>query len=110
MKKETKKLITTKELVKLSGEKHNTISKYSREGILKYDEEDEKFYRYYKKTKALQRLKEIKRLKNEGVSLKKMKEYFINKDFIPRFMIIDCPEATKYLFKDDKEKKHTLII
>ena len=103
--KNTKKLITTKELSKISGIKHNKIIGYIKKGILKYTKEDKKLNRYYNKNKALQRLKDIKRLENQGVDLKKMKEYFRNKDFIPCFMIIDCPETTKNLFKNDKEKE-----
>lgn len=75
-KKNAKKLITTKELAEISKIKINTIAKCVREGILQYTEEDDKLNRYYDKVKALQRLKEINRLKNEGVNLKGIKDYF----------------------------------
>jgi len=76
VKKKTKKLITTKELSKISEMKIDIIARYIRQGLLPYAKQDSKLNRYFKKSEALKRLKEIRRLENEGTTLRDTKLYF----------------------------------
>jgi DNA-binding transcriptional MerR regulator len=80
MGKNAKKLITTKELIKLSGVKPTRLAYYVRKKLLPYTKEDGRLDRYYEKNKALLRLKEIKRLEGEGITLMRMQNYFGEKD------------------------------
>lgn len=75
MRKNSKKLITTKDLAKISGIKLSIISKYAEQKLLSFEEQDSKLNRYYDKNKALKYLREIKRLKEEGESIKGIKNY-----------------------------------
>jgi DNA-binding transcriptional MerR regulator len=85
MGKESKKLITTKELAEISGIKLIRLAYYVKTKLLPYTKEDEKLNRYYEKDKALERLKEIKRLEGEGITLKRMQNYFWDKDHKKEF-------------------------
>jgi len=75
MKKDNKKLITIKELSKISGVKQKKIADYVKRGLLLYEEEDPDLTRYYDKKNALKSLKEIRRLEGEGVNIKEMRIY-----------------------------------
>lgn len=81
MVKNAEKLISTKELSKISKAKIKTIARYVRQGLLIYSKQDDNFNRYYNKNKVLKRLKEIRRLKNEGLTLLEMKGYLHKKAY-----------------------------
>ena len=106
MGKESKTLITLKELAKISGVKPNTLISYVRHKILPYKEQDEKLNRYYEENESLKRLKEVKRLKNEGLNLAEIKDYFNKQDYgkKPKEIII-IKRKPSVIFKNNQRIK-----
>ena len=67
--KKTKELLTTSELVKISGVRYSTIKYYSQIGILPFEQADKRLRKYYNKIEALKRLNDIKKLKDKRLTI-----------------------------------------
>ena len=75
-KKQTKKLLRTGELAKMSGARLSTLKYYSEIGILPFEQEGVRLTRRYDKAKALKILQEIRRLREQGLSVEEIRKRF----------------------------------
>jgi DNA-binding transcriptional MerR regulator len=66
--------VTISELVRLSGVRYSTIKYYTEEGLLPFEQEDTRLTRRYHREKALARLVELRQWRQEGLSIKEIKE------------------------------------
>lgn len=87
MQKEVKKLITIKELSRISGIKPDILARYVRRRLVPYEKESKDLTRYYNKNKALKCLKEIKRLEGEGLNTSEIRKYLSSKGYGPEVIV-----------------------
>ena len=66
--------VTIGELVRLTGARYSTLKFYTEEGMLDFEQEDEKLTRRYKRVETLERILLIKKLKEDGLSIPQIKE------------------------------------
>lgn len=71
-----KEFLTIGKLSELLGVRYGTIKFYSEIGILPFEQEGKRLRRYFQKEKVLKRLKEIKKLKEKGLRISEIINYF----------------------------------
>ncbi|OYD07021.1 helix-turn-helix domain-containing protein [Paludifilum halophilum] len=69
--------VTISELVRLTGVRYSTLKYYTEEGLLPFYQEDTRMTRRYRRVFALERIEEIRSLKEEGFSIREIKEKLI---------------------------------
>ncbi len=74
---ENAEYVTIGELVRLTGARYSTLKFYTEEGMLDFEQEDEKLTRRYKRVETLERILLIKKLKEDGLSIPQIKESII---------------------------------
>lgn len=70
----TAELVTIGELVRLTGVRYSTIKFYTEEGMLPYEQEEEKMTRRYRREETVSRLEWIRQLRRDGESIEMVKE------------------------------------
>ena len=71
---ENAEYVTIGELVRLTGVRYSTLKFYTEEGMLNFEQEDENLTRRYKRVETLERILLIKKLKEDGLSIPRIKE------------------------------------
>lgn len=66
------------ELVRLSGTRYSTLKFYTEEGMLAFEQEEEKLTRRFPREQTLARLREISSLKQAGLSIPQIKNKLIH--------------------------------
>lgn len=66
--------VTIGELVRLTTTRYSTLKFYTEEGMLPYEQEEEKLTRRYKREESMNRIEYIKRLRSEGKSIPEIKK------------------------------------
>jgi len=66
--------VTIGELVRITNSRYSTLKFYTEEGILPFEQEDERLTRRYKREEAVNRIEEIKELKRLGYRIDEIKE------------------------------------
>ena len=74
-----KELLTTSELVKVSGIRYSTIKFYSQIGILPFKQAGKRLRRYYRKKETLKRFNKIQKLKDKRLTIEEIIKYFKSK-------------------------------
>jgi len=72
--------VTIGELARITGVRYSTLKFYTEEGILPFYQEDTGLTRRYIKAEAIARITEIKELRNQGLTIQQIKDYYISKD------------------------------
>jgi DNA-binding transcriptional MerR regulator len=70
----TSEYVTIGELVKLTSTRYSTLKYYTEEGLLPFEQEEEKLTRRYHRENSVKLLELIKRLKADGLSVKEIKK------------------------------------
>lgn len=65
--------VTIGELVRLTGSRYSTLKFYTEEGMLPFEQEEEKLTRRYKRQESVERIDYIIQLRLEGKSIPKIK-------------------------------------
>lgn len=65
--------VTIGELVRLTTTRYSTLKFYTEEGMLPYEQEEEKLTRRYKREESINKIEYIKRLRSEGKSIPEIK-------------------------------------
>lgn len=65
------------ELVKITNSRYSTLKYYTEEGMIPFEQEEEKLTRRFKREDAVKIIEEIKELKNKGYSIPEIKELII---------------------------------
>ena len=73
---ETSEYITIGEIVRLTGTRYSTLKHYTEEGMLPFEQSEEKLTRRYNRVNTLARLNQIKQMKANGLSISQIKEFF----------------------------------
>lgn len=66
--------VTIGELVRLTGSRYSTLKFYTEEGMLPFEQEEEKLTRRYKREVTIERIEYIKELRSAGKSVPAIKE------------------------------------
>lgn len=66
--------VTIGELARLTGSRYSTLKFYTEEGMLPFEQEEEKLTRRYKREESLERIKYIMEMRLEGKSVSEIKE------------------------------------
>lgn len=66
--------VTIGELVRITNSRYSTLKFYTEEGMLPFEQEDEKLTRRFQREKALKRIDEIKELKSKGYRVDEIKK------------------------------------
>ena len=66
--------VTIGELVRITNSRYSTLKFYTEEGMLPFEQEDERLTRRYKREGAVRRIEEIKELKRLGYRIDEIKE------------------------------------
>ncbi len=66
--------VTIGELVRLTETRYSTLKFYTEEGMLPFEQEEEKLTRRYKREESVRRIEHIKGLRSEGRSIPEIKE------------------------------------
>ncbi len=66
--------VTIGELVRITNSRYSTLKFYTEEGMLPFEQEDERLTRRYKREGAVKRIEEIKELKRLGYRIDEIKE------------------------------------
>lgn len=66
--------VTIGELVRITNSRYSTLKFYTEEGILPFEQEEEKLTRRFPREKALKRIEEIKELKSKGYRVDEIKK------------------------------------
>lgn len=69
----TSEYVSIGELVRITGRRYSTLKFYTEEGMLPFEQEEEKLTRRYHKEQALKRLEEIDELKDKGYRVSEVK-------------------------------------
>lgn len=67
--------VTIGELVNLTESRYSTLKHYTEEGMIPFEQAEEKLTRRYRRIETVERINLIKRLKAEGKSIPQIKEY-----------------------------------
>ncbi len=62
------------ELVKITNSRYSTLKYYTEEGMIPFEQEEEKLTRRFKREDTVKIIEEIKELKNKGYSIPEIKE------------------------------------
>lgn len=65
--------VTIGELVRLTNSRYSTLKFYTEEGMLIYEQEEEKLTRRFKREESVKRIEEIKDLKRRGHRIDEIK-------------------------------------
>lgn len=65
--------VTIGELVRLTGSRYSTLKFYTEEGMLPFEQEEEKLTRRYKRQESVERIDYIIQLRLEGKSIPEIK-------------------------------------
>lgn len=66
--------VTIGELVRITNSRYSTLKFYTEEGMLIFEQEDEKLTRKFKREEAVKRIEEIKELKRCGHRIDEIKD------------------------------------
>lgn len=66
--------VTIGELARLTGNRYSTLKFYTEEGMLPFEQEEEKLTRRYKREESVARIEYILKLRQEGKSVPEIKE------------------------------------
>lgn len=66
--------VTIGELVRITNSRYSTLKFYTEEGMLPFEQEDERLTRRYKREGSVNRVEEIKELKRLGYRIDEIKE------------------------------------
>ncbi|MBS5950965.1 MAG: MerR family transcriptional regulator [Clostridium sp.] len=66
--------VTIGELVRITNSRYSTLKFYTEEGMLNFEQEEEKLTRRFKREEAVKRIEEIKELKRRGHRIDEIKE------------------------------------
>ena len=61
--------VTIGELVRLTGSRYSTLKFYTEEGMLPFQQEEEKLTRRYQREESVARIEYIRKLRQEGESI-----------------------------------------
>lgn len=70
--------VTIGELVRLTEVRYSTLKFYTEEGLLPFEQEEENLTRRYKRKESIERISLIKRLREEGLSIAKLKKMLVS--------------------------------
>lgn len=65
--------VTIGELVRITNSRYSTLKFYTEEGMLPFEQEEEKLTRRFQREKAIERIEEIKELKRKGYRVDEIK-------------------------------------
>ncbi|WP_066892281.1 helix-turn-helix domain-containing protein [Clostridium nigeriense] len=65
--------VTIGELVRITNSRYSTLKFYTEEGMLPFEQEEEKLTRRFPREKAIERIEEIKELKRKGYRVDEIK-------------------------------------
>lgn len=68
--------VTIGELVRISNSRYSTLKFYTEEGILPFEQEEERLTRKFKREESLKRISEIKELKRQGYRVYEIKDFY----------------------------------
>lgn len=68
--------VTIGELVRISNSRYSTLKFYTEEGILPFEQEEERLTRRFKREESLKRISEIKDLKIQGYRVDEIKDFY----------------------------------
>lgn len=68
--------VSISELVRLTSVRYSTIKYYTEEGLVPFEQEDERLTRRYPRVAASKRLEEIRVQKEKGLTVAEIKNYF----------------------------------
>lgn len=66
--------VTIGELVRITNSRYSTLKFYTEEGILNFEQEDEKLTRRFKREESIKRIEEIKEFKRRGYRINEIKD------------------------------------
>ncbi|VYU43629.1 MerR family transcriptional regulator [Clostridium tertium] len=66
--------VTIGELVRITNSRYSTLKFYTEEGMLNFEQEDEKLTRRFKREESVKRIEEIKELKRRGYRIDEIKD------------------------------------
>ncbi len=66
--------VTIGELVRLTGCRYSTLKFYTEEGMLPFEQEEEKLTRRYLREESIERIAYIRKLRQDGKSVPEIKE------------------------------------
>ncbi|MGG7212373.1 helix-turn-helix domain-containing protein [Clostridium nigeriense] len=69
--------VTIGELVRITNSRYSTLKFYTEEGMLPFEQEEEKLTRRFPREKAVKRIDEIKELKRQGHRVDEIKELLL---------------------------------
>ncbi|MBK1813739.1 MerR family transcriptional regulator [Clostridium sp. YIM B02505] len=70
-------LVTISELVQLSGMRYSTLKYYTEEGLIPFEQVDNRLVRRYPRIDSLKRLDEINKLKISGLTIEEIKKILL---------------------------------
>ena len=73
----TSEYVSIGELVRITGVRYSTLKFYTEEGMLPFEQEEEKLTRRFPREKAVSRIEEIRLLREQGLSVPTIKERLI---------------------------------
>lgn len=73
----TSEYVSIGELVRITGVRYSTLKFYTEEGMLPFEQEEEKLTRRFPREKAVSRIEEIRLLREQGLSVPAIKERLI---------------------------------
>ncbi|MDV4149417.1 helix-turn-helix domain-containing protein [Clostridium sp. AL.422] len=65
--------VTIGELVRITNSRYSTLKFYTEEGMLPFEQEEERLTRRFKREEAVNRIEEIKELKRKGYRVEEIK-------------------------------------
>lgn len=71
--------VTIGELVRITNSRYSTLKFYTEEGMLPFDQEEEKLTRRFIREEAVKRIEEIKELKRLGYRIDEIKDLLIKR-------------------------------
>ncbi|MGG7143468.1 helix-turn-helix domain-containing protein [Clostridium nigeriense] len=71
--------VTIGELVRITNSRYSTLKFYTEEGMLPFEQEEEKLTRRFPREKAVKRIDEIKELKRQGHRVDEIKKLLLEK-------------------------------
>lgn len=69
--------VTIGELVRLTGVRYSTLKFYTEEGMLPFEQEEEKLTRRYRREESVMRIAYIRKLREEGESIPEIKKLLV---------------------------------
>lgn len=72
--------VTIGELVRITNSRYSTLKFYTEEGMLNFEQEEEKLTRRFKREEAVKRIEEIKDLKRRGHRIDEIKDLLKEKN------------------------------